>query len=605
MKIVKHAPLAKFKIFKPKNAIPKPGTRHIPKHPMKPVSKQKHVVPKVTTQIVSQKPKEKPIPAPIPPVLIPVPLPDFCAIINEKFNFDDIIKHNIDGISVIIPLRGFHRHKSCLLCIEYILKQNVNNVEILVIEEDNNIKFDLMQFKNNPNVKHIFLHSDKLFNKSRVVNYGVKLSKYDMICVNDVDMIMQQGYLYEISKLLNDYDGGNIGSNILYLSELPHDEFFYWNGKHWDGDAKFKFHGGNVFFTRDGFIKSGGMNEIFFGHGSEDSEFFDRCLLTIKFIQKRSMLLLHMPHIQTLDNMDNNLKIWNEFKSKPIKDRLNVLLNDLRRNNMYRPNFINCNWIERSRLSFDRHVNIYMNSIPKYVDKQSMNVLAVFSEPEIFRPSNFEVISNYKMFDLILSNDSRILSNCENSLYFQYGTTWINKKDWSVSDKKFGVSFLCGSKDITVGHKMRLRMWNRQNEVTIPHSFWVSSAKPVKSNFNNPLLPIDKNSKIKLFDTCFNIAIENVSQNGYFTEKLIDCFITGTIPIYFGDQTISDTFDINGVFIVKNEDDIIKLCNDLKIDDYNDRIESVKYNYNACKEFCDLESRLQKTILNFISLNKV
>ena len=32
----------------------------------------------------------------------------------------------------------------------------------------------------------------------------------------------------------------------------------------------------------------------------------------------------------------------------------------------------------------------------------------------------------------------------------------------------------------------------------------------------------------------FHIAIENVSQRSYFSEKLLDCFLTRTVPVYWG-----------------------------------------------------------------------
>ena len=45
----------------------------------------------------------------------------------------------------------------------------------------------------------------------------------------------------------------------------------------------------------------------------------------------------------------------------------------------------------------------------------------------------------------------------------------------------------------------------------------------------------------------FSIAIENSQQDTYFTEKLIDCFSTGTVPIYWGTRKISEYFDMRGV----------------------------------------------------------
>lgn len=41
----------------------------------------------------------------------------------------------------------------------------------------------------------------------------------------------------------------------------------------------------------------------------------------------------------------------------------------------------------------------------------------------------------------------------------------------------------------------------------------------------------------------FNIAFENLAQPGYLTEKLLDAFSVNTIPIYWGDETVSKLFN--------------------------------------------------------------
>lgn len=45
-----------------------------------------------------------------------------------------------------------------------------------------------------------------------------------------------------------------------------------------------------------------------------------------------------------------------------------------------------------------------------------------------------------------------------------------------------------------------------------------------------------------LFPYKFSIAIENSSQENYFTEKINDCFLTWSIPIYWGCPNISEYF---------------------------------------------------------------
>ncbi len=46
----------------------------------------------------------------------------------------------------------------------------------------------------------------------------------------------------------------------------------------------------------------------------------------------------------------------------------------------------------------------------------------------------------------------------------------------------------------------------------------------------------------------FSIAIENTVKNGYISEKLIDAFAARTIPIYYGDPLVANTFN-NRAFI--------------------------------------------------------
>lgn len=41
----------------------------------------------------------------------------------------------------------------------------------------------------------------------------------------------------------------------------------------------------------------------------------------------------------------------------------------------------------------------------------------------------------------------------------------------------------------------------------------------------------------------FSVAIENCSEPGYSSEKLVDCFLSGTQPVYAGDPTVSRYID--------------------------------------------------------------
>jgi hypothetical protein len=54
----------------------------------------------------------------------------------------------------------------------------------------------------------------------------------------------------------------------------------------------------------------------------------------------------------------------------------------------------------------------------------------------------------------------------------------------------------------------------------------------------NPSVCLDKVSIISQYKFC--ICLENISYPGYITEKIIDCFHAGVIPIYLGAPDVCD-----------------------------------------------------------------
>jgi hypothetical protein len=50
-----------------------------------------------------------------------------------------------------------------------------------------------------------------------------------------------------------------------------------------------------------------------------------------------------------------------------------------------------------------------------------------------------------------------------------------------------------------------------------------------------------------LMSAPFHLAIENTIQKSYWTEKLADCFLCGTRPIYLGDPTILEQFPLKSI----------------------------------------------------------
>ncbi len=141
------------------------------------------------------------------------------------------------------------------------------------------------------------------------------------------------------------------------------------------------------------------------------------------------------------------------------------------------------------------------------------------------------------------------------------------------------------------GHHLRQKVWFKESRIkNVPTKFFISGNFGGIENYNNnPVLGDDKSL---LFNTQFHICIENSKRNNWFTEKLIDCLQTKTIPIYWGCPNISNWFNMDGFFIVDSLDDIISSCNSLNENTYQDKILAVEENFEKSKIYATISDRL-------------
>jgi hypothetical protein len=66
----------------------------------------------------------------------------------------------------------------------------------------------------------------------------------------------------------------------------------------------------------------------------------------------------------------------------------------------------------------------------------------------------------------------------------------------------------------------------------------------------------------------FSIIIENSKEDYMFTEKLIDCFLTGTIPIYYGCPSIGLFFNDKGILHFNNYKECIDILKNISSELY-------------------------------------
>ena len=259
----------------------------------------------------------------------------------------------------------------------------------------------------------------------------------------------------------------------------------------------------------------------------------------------------------------------------------------------------NTPWFYPDHISFTKKIEIYLNTVT-IKDSTLPKVLCIISEPKFIRPlaENEDVIASQYKFNIILTHDADILANCSNSIFMPYGTTWINKEDQHGNmEKVFGTSFLCGLKAMLYGHLMRHEIWKRQNEFTTPIVFWNSSSQPMPDADLNPILGYNFGEKLKLMKQQFHICVENCRLINYFTEKIIDCFITKTIPVYCGCPNIDNFFNVKGMILFDSVNELITKVNSFTPDTYKKMKPFIIENYKLSQQYCEpIAKRIEKSI---------
>ncbi len=261
-----------------------------------------------------------------------------------------------------------------------------------------------------------------------------------------------------------------------------------------------------------------------------------------------------------------------------------------------------CSWDLVFDLSHEKQVELYVDKIPTDpIPNNTIRFVFLLEPPEILNISQHALWGLHNnTFQHLLTHNQELINQTDKSILFPFASTWI--QNYQFPEKSFSVSTLVGGKLMAPGHNLRHKLWFKENKISVPKRFFLSGNFGGIENYNNnPILGKDKSP---LFDSQFHICIENTKRDNWFTEKLIDCFVTKTIPIYWGCPNIGDWFNLKGMFIVDNVDDIIYHCNNLNNNTYNEMLSYIEENFKIALTYADLSERLKSIITKVINEQK-
>lgn len=199
-------------------------------------------------------------------------------------------------------------------------------------------------------------------------------------------------------------------------------------------------------------------------------------------------------------------------------------------------------------------------------------------EPYGLRADHYnDAEENYEFFDTILTYEKRYLFEDPKYRFYPHGGSWIDFKKWGIQEKKKHVSIIASSKNTTEGHKLRhdvISHFGNDLDGVFGHG-----RNPVASKFE------------ALADYRYSIVIESCREDFYFTEKLIDCFSVGTVPIYWGCPSIGQFFDPAGIIAFSGLDQLRMTLSHIWEKDYEVRMPAIRENlkrahqYRICEDY--------------------
>ena len=196
------------------------------------------------------------------------------------------------------------------------------------------------------------------------------------------------------------------------------------------------------------------------------------------------------------------------------------------------------------------------------------NVLAFMMEPGVYseNPWMFKGLQQYATVYSPLQNSSNTIAS-HGFLGWHVLADWNELSGLPVPEKKEDISCIASTLTQFEGHRQRLGFIHTLQKEIPAIDFFGKERNYIPDKMEG-LLPYR-----------FSIAIENTSIPYYFTEKIGDCFLAYTVPLYYGCKNIGKFFPERSFIEINiNEPDkaIKSIRQTIEKNDWQERIPALK-----------------------------
>ncbi len=222
-----------------------------------------------------------------------------------------------------------------------------------------------------------------------------------------------------------------------------------------------------------------------------------------------------------------------------------------------------------------------LEQVDDYPD--SITIAWMIESPQVTRRQYRWLAKNAARFDAIFTFSQALLTATPNAVLCPLGGCWIEPGEWAVASKASTVSLIASEKKSLPGQRLRHR---------IVRSF----RSRIDSVVGRGYQPVESKQEA-LAGFRYSIVVENCRTNWYFSEKLVDCFACGTVPIYWGCPDIARFFNPQGIIPFRNRWQLRKILSTIGEADYSRRLEAVKDNFTRAAEYATIEACFSRALL--------
>lgn len=233
---------------------------------------------------------------------------------------------------------------------------------------------------------------------------------------------------------------------------------------------------------------------------------------------------------------------------------------------------------------YDRSLQI--NDITVFTDahiteangnKSRVKVAWLLEPPSVAENAYQYIKVHHHNFDCVFTFIDGMLEISDKFVMIPYGTSWIHKGYRKIYPKTKQTSIVASAKRQTKGHRFRHQIVER-----------FGTCLDVMGRGYRPI----KNKLEAHRDYRYSVVVENGQYNSYFSEKLMDCFMTGSIPIYWGFSKVTEIFNPGGVLVFNTMDELGKILCQIGEADYLSREAAIKDNFDRAQRYLGFEAHM-------------